>query len=137
MQKTLHAHADVFSCTRGLNFGPSLHLHPHFVYASSSGSGESANAQTRRSLHYSIQTVKTQVKCSIMRTKENKIFLKIITGHPYIWNISSLLYQNQNKESISIKRLNKYNIRFEWSISYFRLEFQNQFIYSYLILMIF
>ena len=35
-------HTDVTSRTRGLNFGPSLHLHPCFVYASSEGSGKSS-----------------------------------------------------------------------------------------------
>ena len=34
----ISAHAD-----RGLNFISSLHLHPHFVYVGSEGSGESAN----------------------------------------------------------------------------------------------
>ena len=41
----LNAHAEVFSGARGLNFGLSLHLHPYFVYASSEGSGESAQAR--------------------------------------------------------------------------------------------
>ena len=34
---------DMSSKARGLNFGPSLHLHPYFVDASSEGSGESAH----------------------------------------------------------------------------------------------
>ena len=37
----LNAHADLFSWTRGLMFGLSLHLHPYFVYVSSEGCGES------------------------------------------------------------------------------------------------
>ena len=44
---------------------------------------------------------------------------------------SKFIVSNQKEESISIQRVNKYNMRFGWSISYFRghrLEFQNQFI---------
>ena len=33
----------VTSGTRGLNFGPSLHLHPYFMYARSKDSGETAH----------------------------------------------------------------------------------------------
>ena len=39
----INAHYVVSSNARGLNFGPRLHLHPYFVYASSEGSGESAH----------------------------------------------------------------------------------------------
>ena len=39
----LDAHADIFSRTRGLNFGLSLHLHSNFVYASKEGSSESTH----------------------------------------------------------------------------------------------
>ena len=34
----LKAHVDVSSGASDLNFGPSLHLHPYFVYSSSEGS---------------------------------------------------------------------------------------------------
>ena len=37
----LNDHADVFSGTRGLNVGLSLHSHPYVVHASSEGCGES------------------------------------------------------------------------------------------------
>ena len=39
---TINAHSDISSETRGLSFGPSLHLHPYFVYESNEGFGESA-----------------------------------------------------------------------------------------------
>ena len=39
----LNAHAGVSSEVGGLNGGLSFYLHPHFVYASSEDSGESAN----------------------------------------------------------------------------------------------
>ena len=37
----INIHGDITSRARGLNFGPSLHLHPYSVYTSSEGSGES------------------------------------------------------------------------------------------------
>ena len=37
----LNPYADVSSRARGLNFGPSLHLHPNFVNESIEGSGRS------------------------------------------------------------------------------------------------
>ena len=37
----INTHDDVYSKVRGLNFGVSLHLHPHYAYASSKDSGES------------------------------------------------------------------------------------------------
>ena len=41
----INAHADLYWWARVLNFCPSLHLQPYFVYTSGAGSGESA--QTR------------------------------------------------------------------------------------------
>ena len=38
--KELNAHIDVSSRTRGLYFGPTLHLYPYFVYMSSEGSDQ-------------------------------------------------------------------------------------------------
>ena len=38
----LSAHAEILSWAIVLHFGPSLQLHPDFVYANSEGSGESA-----------------------------------------------------------------------------------------------
>ena len=43
-------HTDVSSTARGLNFGPSLHLHPYFVYASSECSEESVHCRLVRAL---------------------------------------------------------------------------------------
>ena len=40
--KELNAHRDILSGARGLNFGPSLQVHPCFVYANSEGSTEYA-----------------------------------------------------------------------------------------------
>ena len=39
----INVHADVSRGARSLKLGLSLHLHPHFGYASREGSGESAN----------------------------------------------------------------------------------------------
>ena len=38
----INAHTDVYWWATVLNFCPSLHLHPYFVYRSSEGSGEFA-----------------------------------------------------------------------------------------------
>ena len=38
----INTHSSVHSYARGLNFGPSLHLHPYFMYVGSEGSGDSA-----------------------------------------------------------------------------------------------
>ena len=46
----INDHVDVSSEARCLTFGLSLHLHPHFLYASSEGSGESARLGIRWSL---------------------------------------------------------------------------------------
>ena len=46
----LNSHADLYSRDRSLHFGPSLHLHSNFVYASSKGSSQTADAQARLSL---------------------------------------------------------------------------------------
>ena len=35
----LNTHTDVSSGARGINVGPSLHLHPNFVYVSFEGTG--------------------------------------------------------------------------------------------------
>ena len=38
----INTHSSVSSYARGLNFGPSLHLHPYFVYVSREDFGNSA-----------------------------------------------------------------------------------------------
>ena len=42
-ERVKNSHADVSSRVRRLNFGPSLYLHPYFVYVSSEGSGKSTH----------------------------------------------------------------------------------------------
>ena len=42
MRQNLQQTPNVSSKARGLNFGPSLHLHPYFVYESSEGYGKPA-----------------------------------------------------------------------------------------------
>ena len=39
----LSAHFDISIRTKGLKFGPSFHIYPYFVYASSNGFCESAH----------------------------------------------------------------------------------------------
>ena len=51
----------IFSCARGVNFSPILHLHLYFVYASIEGSGEPVhNAQTHLSLRCSTINASTE-----------------------------------------------------------------------------
>ena len=57
----LNAHAGVSSGSRGLTVGVSLHLHPYFMYASSEGSGQSA--QTHQSLRCSTNCYVQNLMC--------------------------------------------------------------------------
>ena len=84
----LSAHAVIFSGAIGLHFGPSLQLHPDFVYANSEGSGEAARM---RRLVWALATRRCDkhhffnLMCwsnHISELKDGKIFR---VSFPYWW----------------------------------------------------